>query len=132
MTTRNDAGRDFDASDCSAALDVIPRLLDIGYTIQKQDGEWWMFEGSGESVVGGATFREMCERLVGVDVKEHERRHSERCEWGYNDEHERWDTQCDDVMVLHLGESPFTYGFKVCPYCGKQLLDVSAKRELDR
>lgn len=81
MTTPNDADRDFGSSDCSSAFEIIPRLLDIGYKIRKQDGEWWIFEDNGEGVVGGATFREMCERLVGVDVKEHERRYAERCRW---------------------------------------------------
>ena len=46
------------------------------------------------------------------------------CEWEYNDEHGRWDTECDDVIVLHGDESPFENGFKFCPYCGKPCRDV--------
>ena len=46
---------------------------------------------------------------------------SSTCEWEYSDEHERWDTECDDVIALHAGESPFEYGFKFCPFCGKEV-----------
>lgn len=46
------------------------------------------------------------------------------CEWEYNDEHERWDTECDDVIALHAGESPFEYGFKFCPFCGKEVREM--------
>lgn len=42
------------------------------------------------------------------------------CDWEYNDEFERWETECEDVIALHGGESPFEYGFKFCPYCGKK------------
>lgn len=63
------------------------------------------------------------ELFVGkASVKNHK---IEPCEWEYDEEHERWETGCDDVIALHGGESPFEYGFRVCPYCGKQLTDVS-------
>jgi hypothetical protein len=41
------------------------------------------------------------------------------CEWVYNDEFDRWDTGCDDVIVHQNGETPKAFGFKFCPYCGK-------------
>ncbi len=69
------------SSDCSSAFDVLPRLLDIGCKIARQDGQWWIFEHDGEGVVGGGTFREMCEKLASVDVGEHEQRYLERCRW---------------------------------------------------
>ena len=46
------------------------------------------------------------------------------CEWEYNDEHGRWDTECDDVIALHAGESPFEHGFKFCPFCGKSVREM--------
>lgn len=42
-----------------------------------------------------------------------------RCEWTYDDEYERWDTECDDVVVAQNDETPKEFGFKFCPYCGK-------------
>jgi hypothetical protein len=65
----------------SDPIDIIPRLLECGCKIKKQDGEWWVFEHDGEGVVGGETFREMCEKLASVDVEDHERRYLERCKW---------------------------------------------------
>lgn len=47
-----------------------------------------------------------------------------RCSWEYNDEHGRWDTECDNAIALHAGESPFEYGFKFCPYCGKPVMEL--------
>lgn len=44
------------------------------------------------------------------------------CEWSHDSEHDRWDTGCEDVIALHNSESPFNYGFKYCPYCGKRVL----------
>ena len=41
-----------------------------------------------------------------------------RCEWTYDNEYERWDTECDDVAVDQNGETPKEFGFKFCPYCG--------------
>jgi hypothetical protein len=69
------------ACGCSSALEVIPRLLDVGCKIAKQDGQWWIFEHDGEGVVGGSTFSEMCDKLASVDVEDHERRYLERCRW---------------------------------------------------
>jgi hypothetical protein len=64
----------------SSAFDILPRLLDIGCKIAKQDGEWWIFERGGNGVVSGKTFREMCEKLENVDIEDHERRyHDENC-----------------------------------------------------
>ena len=44
---------------------------------------------------------------------------SECCEWEFNSEYGRWETECDDVIALHNDENPFDYGFRFCPYCGK-------------
>lgn len=81
MTKPNDADECSRACGCSSALEVIPRLLDVGCKIAKQDGQWWIFEHDGEGVVGGSTFREMCELLTSIDVEDYERRYSERCRW---------------------------------------------------
>ena len=78
---KKDTAGNSGTTDCSSAFEIIPRLLDIGYKIRKQDGEWWIFEDDGEGIVGGSTFREMCEKLVRVDVDDHERRYLERCRW---------------------------------------------------
>jgi hypothetical protein len=63
---------------CSILFDVLPRLLEIGCKIAKQDGRWWIFEHSGEAVISGRTFRDMCDKLDSVNITEHERRHEER------------------------------------------------------
>jgi len=42
----------------------------------------------------------------------------------YDDEHERWDTECGDCIALVGGSSPVAYGFKFCPYCGKRVVEV--------
>jgi len=68
-------------SDCSCAFDFLPRLLEVGCKIAKQDGDWWIFEFNGNGVVSGSTFREMCEQLASVDIDDHERRCLERCRW---------------------------------------------------
>lgn len=63
---------------CTVLFDVLPRLLETGCKIVKQDGEWWIFEYDGEDVIKGKTFRDMCDKLDGVNIAEHERRHQER------------------------------------------------------
>jgi hypothetical protein len=62
-----------------AVFDILPRMLTIGCKISQQDGEWWLWESGGDGVVGGSTFREMCERLLSVDVAKYERDYDERC-----------------------------------------------------
>lgn len=76
-----DTNEHLGSSDGSSVFDVLPRLLEVGCKIAKQDGEWWIFEYDGNGVVSGSTFREMCDKLASVNVEDHERRYSERCRW---------------------------------------------------
>jgi hypothetical protein len=46
------------------------------------------------------------------------------CEWEFIGEHERWETECEEMIALHNGESPFEYGFKFCPFCGKKCVEL--------
>lgn len=77
----NDANECSSACGCSSALDAISRLLNAGCKIAKQDGQWWIFSYNGDGVVGGTTFREMCEKLASVNVDDCERRYLDRCSW---------------------------------------------------
>jgi hypothetical protein len=87
MSKQEDATEEFDG------LNLIPRLLDVGCKIVKQDDQWWIFEHDGEGVVGGATFREMCQKLASVDVAEHERRYLERCRMYMETRNGSWNWQ---------------------------------------
>ena len=45
------------------------------------------------------------------------------CRWEYNSEHDRWDTECDDICGrIGNNETPQEFGFKRCPYCGGLIL----------
>lgn len=62
----------------SSLIDILPRLLQIGCRISHQDGEWWIFKRDGEGIVGGKTFREMCDKICTVDIEDYERQHINR------------------------------------------------------
>ena len=48
-------------------FDILESLLHRGCSIQEQDGRWWIFDDTGEGVISGKTFREMCVNLVLMD-----------------------------------------------------------------
>lgn len=60
-------------------MEILPRLLETGCQIKKQEGAWHIFDDGGEGVVSGITFEVMCEQLVKVDIDEHEKRYDEKC-----------------------------------------------------
>jgi hypothetical protein len=51
-------------------FDILPRLWTAGYKTVEQDDKWWLFEPSGDGVVSGATFRDLCVNIIlaGVDL----------------------------------------------------------------
>jgi hypothetical protein len=81
--------------------------MDLDYQIYKiEPGDW-------ESATGKTVDKDVMVRVLPGE--------SWRCEWTYNDEYERWDTECEDVAVDQNNESPKDFGFKFCPYCGKAI-----------
>ena len=51
------------------------------------------------------------------------------CEYEYNTEFERWDTECGDMIVLLNNESPFGYGFRFCPFCGGNSIETGESED---
>ena len=49
------------------ALDLLQARLESGCEIKQQDGQWHLFESSGDSVTSGATVREMIINLIFTD-----------------------------------------------------------------
>ena len=45
------------------------------------------------------------------------------CKWTYDDDYDKWDTQCDNAFVVYEG-TPSENNFKYCPYCGKEISEL--------
>ena len=58
---------------------ALERLLRIGCKISEQGGEWWLWEHSGEGIVGGKTLAKMLTAVATVDVEKYQREYDERC-----------------------------------------------------
>lgn len=61
------------ASPVSAAtmfpiFELIPQLLISGYRFALQDSRWWLFDGEGEGVTSGESFRKLCVNILMSDV----------------------------------------------------------------
>jgi hypothetical protein len=46
---------------------------------------------------------------------------NQSCEWWYNSEFDRWETECEDLIALFECANPRPYGFKWCPFCGRPI-----------
>lgn len=53
-----------DANTFMPIFDVLERLWSDGYKTKKQDGRWWLFKPSGDGVVSGRSFRELCVNII--------------------------------------------------------------------
>lgn len=51
-------------------FDILERLWRAGYTTVEQDGRWWLFAATGEGIMSGSTFRDLCVNIVlaGIDA----------------------------------------------------------------
>lgn len=45
-------------------FDILPRLWESGHKTVYQDGKWHLFAKSGDGLVCGNTFRELCVNIV--------------------------------------------------------------------
>ena len=45
-------------------LDILPRLWATGHRVAEQDGEWVLFDKTGEGLAVGATFRALCVNII--------------------------------------------------------------------
>jgi hypothetical protein len=82
---------------------IVPKEVD--YSVYMIDpGDW-------ECATGQSVDRSVMVRVLPGEYS--------RCEWTYNDECDRWDTECEDIAVDQNDETPKDFGFKFCPYCGK-------------
>lgn len=53
-----------DADTFMPIFDVLPRLWATGHRIAEQDGEWCLFDKTGEGIAVGATFRRLCVNII--------------------------------------------------------------------
>ena len=45
-----------------------------------------------------------------------------RCSWEYVDDEDHWESECGESIAF--GVTPFEYGFKFCPFCGKPITEL--------
>ena len=44
------------------------------------------------------------------------------CTWEYVESEDHWSSECGEQTAF--GDSPIEFGFRFCPYCGKQLQEL--------
>ena len=49
-------------------FDILPRLFKTGHYIDEQDGRWWLFDGKGEGVISGETYRSLCINIIFMEL----------------------------------------------------------------
>jgi hypothetical protein len=57
-------GRSQASRELYPVFDILQRLWASGHKTVEQDGQWWLFDKSGEGKTCGRTFREMCVNIV--------------------------------------------------------------------
>lgn len=53
-----------DSNQVLPVLDLLPRLWETGHVTKEQDGQWWLFDKTGEGVIAGSSFRDLCLNIV--------------------------------------------------------------------
>lgn len=56
--------RHADLADLFPIFDILPRLWALDFITVEQDGRWWLFDKTGDGVISGETFRDLCVNIV--------------------------------------------------------------------